>query len=330
MVIKGALIGSQLLPKEQFIDVFVQKLSQHYNNFKNQLKNISTLVQKNQEDYQGAYLAWEQLQTSLLGNEKVQLLAVTHFYNKDGKQEWKIYDEAQVITSSGIINLQRATKNIQSLATSQIFAKHLSGLFNSLKSEKPSKEMLNKIRKAIQINSYGKDPVFKDAIWSMEEQKTVKYRGQVADAFLQHVGVYHSNYLTSNSNKILKNFSRSAFNEEGPDSWTDRLIESKNRTGWWTGGDLILTDAQGNVIFNLQLKTSAKEGVSIGKISLVEFQKNIDSLINLLDNKNSYKKIAEQFYRMVETSGVVSKVENVVKDTTQTLVSPIENALKRK
>ena len=298
-------------------------LKDKYDVFKSQLQTIQVMASNKENDYQQIYKAWEQLQKDLLNNMNVSLLAVTHFYNQNGSQEWKLYDEGSVITPSGRIDLTKADQNIMTLSVSQIFARHLSGLFNSLKSEKPSEEQLDKIRSSIQINSIGKDPTFKNAIWSAQEQKTVKYRGQVADAFLQHVGAYHAQYLKTSDNIKLKNFSTSAFREEGPEAWIDRLIESKNRTGWWTGGDLILLDNKGNVVFNIQLKTSAKEGASIGNLALVEFNKHIKKITDLFQN-NNYEAIANQFYNMVKTSGIMEKINDNIQNTAEDIKNKIK------
>lgn len=87
--------------------------------------------------------------------------------------------------------------------------------------------------------------------------------GKQLDAFMNHMGAHHAN-LFNNSSTIassvlpsLLNLSKSVGTEEGSHFFY-LLLESLNTTPWYAGGDIVVVDETGQVIYNIQLKSSAR------------------------------------------------------------------------
>jgi hypothetical protein len=60
----------------------------------------------------------------------------------------------------------------------------------------------------------------------------------------------------------------SVFHEEGgaeaQSSFPRLLNESKNHTGWYTGGDIIIVDPKTmGVVYNIQLKTTTEKNITV-------------------------------------------------------------------
>lgn len=103
--------------------------------------------------------------------------------------------------------------------------------------------------------------------------------GQAADSFLTHLGTHHSQLFTSvleKSSAVLQ-FNQSVLAEEGDEGFFYLLMGGRNNVALTGGQDLILTDKNGTVIANIQLKTSkaqvnANYNTGALKRALITFQ----------------------------------------------------------
>lgn len=130
---------------------------------------------------------------------------------------------------------------------------------------------------------------------------------------MNHVGQYHSelfNLLKGGhvSGEQLSTVHLKYFDDDFKDYFANSpaqaqkwLLDSLNTTSWLTGGDIVVTDNKGKVIYNIQLKTTAaKYGKTFGVATsaLVSF---IQELINLIDQDSNVNTIAEYMFDKLKT-----------------------------
>lgn len=124
--------------------------------------------------------------------------------------------------------------------------------------------------------------------------------GQAADSFLTHLGTHHSQMFTSvleKSSTVLQ-FNQSVLAEEGNEGFFYLLMGGRNNVALTGGQDLILTDKSGNVIANIQLKTSkaqvnANYNTNALKRALVTFQ---SILVSEMCSYDQVKSLVTQLY----------------------------------
>lgn len=326
---EGALINGQFLPEEEFKNVLLNQIKDRREEIINRFEEIEKFVEG--QNYQQAYDHWEKIQVEILKTPKTQMLAILDFYSS-GNQEWRMIEsEVDLISDkTGMINTQLG-QEIKNLQSATILASHLSGMFKSLQQipvdiagvKKKIGEELKDPKALNEINNSNRQQSFKNLIWTQSEQSSFKYRGQVADAYVNHLGRFHSQLLNPTAKTLKSHLSKSVYNEEGEINLTQMLIDAKNNTGWWTGGDLILRDENNYVIYNIQVKTSGSKGEQIGKISLGRFKKRLNKVKEQLisDNSGDLTKSLDAFYQMVKTTSIQTietqtkkEIENLVQE----------------
>ena len=118
---------------------------------------------------------------------------------------------------------------------------------------------------------------------------------------------------------------KNVFLEEGHPGFYNLLIDSTNTTGWYSGGDLIITDSKGEVVASIQLKTSGGSGETIGTIKRDRLNKAIDTLLLLIDQENN--QFISKFYDLVKTS-TVSPINNCIDQTVENIIKQNLNLTK--
>ena len=153
------------------------------------------------------------------------------------------------------------------------------------------------------------------------------FNGKVADAFVNHLGGVHPDIFTKNGlfySDFLDDKSLASLEHLDTDegvrqeelshgnslSFMHLLVAAMNNIGWYTGGDLILTDSKGKIIANIQLKTSSKSGETIGAVRTAALKTIIQRI--LADFDKDYQETAEKFYEALATSAQISDVDNFI------------------
>lgn len=333
-IYEGAMLGGVLLPEEEFIQVMIELLEVRK-------QEIIVALQKVQyaQNTKDAYEQWMRFQMDILKNPDIQLLVITNFYNQNGTQTWTFVDsEASAINKTGQISLKNVEDELKQAYISQILARHLAGLFSSLNDQMTSEEVYYayKLRKIDMLDDLtnarwheNHNYIYKNIIYG---QKSGMYlNGQVADAFVNHLGYTHAELFTNlaliDTNYIEHLADTSVKAEEFAISslnFFHLLYNSTNTTGWYTGGDLILTDKSGKILANIQLKTTASSGEkTFGQIStkqLLGGKKSvgiIQELLSLMDEDNQI--IAKKFYEKFKTSGIIDGLNKAIDDTGMSL-----------
>lgn len=323
MSIEGAMLGGYLLPEKEFKTLMKQLLDQNKGQFYGYIN--STILYAKSNDIKSAYYTWSKFQTEVFKNPVTSILAITNFHNRKSSQTWNFFDdEISTIQTDGRINIAKADTDLKRAYNSNILAAHLSEMFKTIsgtKMEPREIHFLFAIKKRDDLHSLAEKKrilktlnefkqkhekaTYKEAIY--RGLKNFGYRGKVADAFLNHIGARHwdafnrfANGDSSAVDQIAKHSVREEEMSHGYYNFTKRLLDSLNRTGWQTGGDLIVTDKSGKVIANIQLKTSAKGGEAIGRINTAQLVKDLE-IIEQKMIKND-ETIVNNFWELLKTS----------------------------
>ena len=157
-------------------------------------------------------------------------------------------------------------------------------------------------------------------------------QGQVIDGFINHMAQYHDFFIPFLKGKIeidekQLNKNISVYEElNSQDKFAKMLKESTNTTRWYTGGDLIVINKDGKVIYNIQIKSTTFKNPSVFSIEIAELKKNINSLESKIEQQKEV--VIEELYKMFETSGIVSqRVEEQIEETEDEIIKFAANLL---
>lgn len=167
----------------------------------------------------------------------------------------------------------------------QFLQEHLQGLLNQLEETVTSDEasLLHKYHHNFlskEFQEKGKhltNKKFREIFYSQNEKFYFggQGMGQVYDAFMNHIAdkkqeVYtylRLNGLTKDMRSLQKS-DGSVYTEEGEiqkgANFPKLLSDSRNRIGWYTGGDILIINPETmNIVYNIQLKTTGKNIQSV-------------------------------------------------------------------
>lgn len=319
--LNGAMLGGYILNKSEFINAFKLLLSQEDNHifFEKQVRNaILNIKQKNNR---AAYKNIENIEVKLLQNPGTSLMVITNLSDTTGKNtKWYwTASEKNVITKRGGLSITKTIKNnIEGFEAEQIVTQHLMQFINDVETKALSKQERREIFNISNIQRDIKSRAGKEAhykhIWNYRwiiYGNNPNWKGNVADAYIQHLGDLHTEFFNFNMNKSV-NISSSVKQEEGA-HFLQLLVNSTNATGWYTGGDLILLNSDHEVIANIQLKTrlsgskaAIKDAISTSRLKML-----LEELQTMLVN-NDIDALAESFYEGFKTSGVLPSVDEQI------------------
>ena len=280
-------------------------------------------------DAKKIYEKWEYISQSFFGNGTVSLIGI--FKDVNGKNEsftfTNVIDEKLVMTKSGI-NVKK--KGLKQLEASQkmvgnVFAAaniqdFLSGHFLDLK-KTLSTYLLNSNEASImhqflatrksnlnKANFHFTNSSYDQIVFNRQKNA----EGKRLDAFMNHVGKYNSqlfnvmqtprvdaNKLENLQLKNHKDFYNIFQNTQEVQPW---LVDSLNTASWLTGGDIVVVDKNGAVIYNIQLKSTEKgKTFELAIAALSDFAKNMKDILNE-DNETTPKRLAELMYNELKTT----------------------------
>lgn len=322
MSYEGAMLGGYLLPQDTFIKLMTEMLDSNENIIELYLNNTLKYIDSGQ--VKDAYNEWNRFQVEVLKNPTVSLLAILNFRSSKNQTWTFIDDEANAIANQqGALNIQAIGKELKREYNSQIFTKHLSNLFKSVAGRMEQDEVnymwgleSSDVKKRLNPIKHGDGLyTYKAAVYGSIAGRF--YNGKIADAYLNHIGATHWEYLNNFSktgylppedlmHASVKQEERAVHNL----NFIKLLMASMNRTAWYTGGDLIVTNAQGEVVANIQLKTSGGEGSWIGNIRTSKLRNEILLLKQSLSS--NHQETAGKFYNALKTSSVGEELGDAV------------------
>ena len=322
-VLEGAMIGGVLIPEEEFKTVLKETILNN-EEYLNRLKDLIRLSINNikGKNIRALYKNIEKIETELLKNPTVSLMVITNVGIDGAEKNFYLHENEKVFVkkSGSLMGTKLIKEKIMQKELSDILSNHLINFIKEVETYKFTKKELNEyFNENIFLNYTQKKEMGKRAAKSNYNLKYIiygnnpQYLGQIADAFLNHIGNMHKNLLLTKGKEIsqLQELPYSVRKEEG-ENFFHLLVASTNSTGWWTGGDLILLGENNQVIANIQLKT--KQGNTfgeMGKITYEDLYKDLLNLQNILEQESigNIDAFANNFYKIFKTSGITEKTE---------------------
>lgn len=293
---KNALETEVIAPIEQMIVIENNKVvSKH-----------GVAVRKADYDAAKIYNAWERLSQEYFGNSPVTLLIGAKF--NSNKYQWtNTINESDVINQKGIAvrkkaleNLKDAADNIKSIYAAadvqDIINRHIDNMMQQLNGYELSTpealamhQLLEARRSALNNASFHFTGATYNQIIFGSQQNA---EGKQLDAFMNHMGNYHAeifnllsakvvsgtNLMNSTVQDIEDDFPGIFANTDEVQPW---LLDSLNSASWLTGGDIVVLNSKGSVIYNIQLKTTKRgKTFEVATSSLYKFATEMRNLMN--------------------------------------------------
>ena len=335
MSLEGAMLGGYFLEESDFKKLIVQVVQENRQELLLKIGLIIEAIANKQVKI--AYQEWDNIQSEIFKNPKTKMLAILNFTSSE-KQSWNFMDEIETLDDKGKISITKVSTEMKQVYCSEILAKHLSKLFATVEKEEMSYDevcyVFNRKKQEAKLEflnaiKYGDQKyIYHPAIYGNIRGKY--FNGKIADAYLNHIGKTHwsdfSSFLASgNPATIEKLKDKDVKLEEnahgGMYSFVDLLLDSLNHVAWYTGGDLIVTGPNQEVIANIQLKTSYGEGDYIGNIATKTLLK--DLLVVQESIVSNSESIADDFYNMLKTSAVPEQMGTAVAESVYQLAADV-------
>lgn len=278
-------------------------------------------------DYDAAkiYNAWERLSQEYFGNSPVTLLIGAKF--NSSKYQWtNTINESDIINQKGIAvrkkaleNLKDAADNIKSIYAAadvqDIINRHIDNMMQQLNGYELSTsealamhQLLEARRSALNNASFHFTGATYNQIIFGSQQNA---EGKQLDAFMNHMGNYHAEIFNLLSSKMvsgtdLMNSTVQDIEDDFPGifSNTDEvqpwLLDSLNSASWLTGGDIIVLNSKGSVIYNIQLKTT-KRGKTF-EVATSSLYKFAIEMRNLMDEDATPEELAKLMFERLATT----------------------------
>ena len=224
------------------------------------------------------YEEWERIQKDYFGNSAVTLIAITSF---DGEQmTWsKNIQESELMTPGGInitaAQFESIFKTAAAAAAAEeiqqflrIHYKQMCTQLTSYTLNTAEAASLHKIipkKSALYVNrlEHFTGRTYGDIIFSTQGNA----EGKQLDAFMNHIGQYNRELFSlmsagvANNSTLEKVKSFDTHNQfkqifQNPSIVQPWLLASLNSASWLTGGDVVVVDDTGKVIYNIQIKST--------------------------------------------------------------------------
>lgn len=288
------------------------------------------------------YNRWEQIQKNYFGNSAVTLIAIISF---DGENlTWsKNIDESQFMTSGGInvtaAQFESMFKSVEAAAAAsqvQDFLRlHYAQLCNQLSSYTLSIDEASSLHRTIPKKSalytnrleHFTGRTYGDIIFATQGNR----EGKQLDAFMNHIGQYNKQLFglmsagVANKN-ALESLKLDTHNEfldifTRPNIVQPWLLASLNSASWLTGGDVVVIDDSGAVVYNIQIKSTM--GGKNFELALTRLLSLISRIIKKTESSRFRpKQLANIIYNALKTSSSneIQKTESFLTDAAYRMV----------
>ena len=288
---------------------------------------------KGQYDAKALYMAWENLTTEYFGNGSVSIIAGAKFGEKEYK--WtKIIDEKKVVNDKGIYiqkkglaELEEKMKDMNGIYAAaelqDLINSHFDNLVNALSTYNLSKEDAISLH---QLMAYRKSKLNRPGFTGSTYNKIIfggqsNAAGKQLDAYMNHIGNYHQQVFGLMTKGMIDAQSIASINANMTEDFSSMfatkrnetqnwLLDSLNTASWLTGGDIVVVNDTGAVIYNIQLKTTGKgKTFEVATTTLAKFAKD---MLNLIDQDSSPDKLAALMFRQLKTTSA-NEIDNTEK-----------------
>lgn len=313
-------------------------------------KNGTAVKIKGQYDAKVIYTAWENLTREYFGNGTISIVAGAKFGSKN--YQWtKILDESQVVNSKGIAvrskglkALEEQMKDIDTIYAAaevqDIINNHFDNFVRALNTHQLTKEevtdlcqLLDDRKSKLNRPDSTKKTTYNEIFFGNQKNGA----GKQLDAYMNHVGNYHKSLFAAMTvgmadAQSLNNLVKDVTDDFGTmfdnnrsevQSW---LLDSLNSTSWFTGGDIVVVGDTGQVIYNIQLKTTNKgKTFEVATSSLLKFAIKMRDLID--NEEDQPEELARVMYNKLKTTSA-NEISNTKKFFEEGAYNYVEENLK--
>lgn len=293
---------------------------------------------KGQYNAKTIYLTWERISKEYFGNGVVSLIAGTKFEGEN--YHWtNVIEESRIVNEKGINvrkaglqNLQEEMADMETLFAAAELQDLINNHFDNLVKALDTYHLTHEDAIAMhELLGYRKSKLNRPGFTNSTYNKIIyggqsNAAGKQLDAYMNHMGNYHqelfglmsgqladANSLANAANTFHDDFYKMfATKRDETQVW---LLDSLNSASWLTGGDIIVVNKSGAVIYNIQLKTTEKGKMfEVASRSLLSFAKK---MLTLIDNEEaSPKELAEYMFKTLKTSSAndVNILDSFIED----------------
>lgn len=302
---------------------------------------------KGEYDANAIYSAWEHISLEYFGNSPVTLIVGAKF-GESSFQWTNILNEKDVVNEKGINvrkkGLQKLQEQMQdnqavfaAANIQNIINQHYESLLTQLDSYTLSKDEAIAMHQLLAARGSALNrPGFTGSTYNQivfGSQRNAS--GKQLDAFMNHMGDLHAQVFSLMSQGIIPAESLSDMTLEVEDDFpsifqnTDQvqpwLVDSLNSASWLTGGDIVVVNSKGAVIYNIQLKTTSRgKTFDVAVSSLYEFATKMLALIN---EDATPQELAQLMFKKLQTTSA-NDIDNTEKFYEEKIYELVEKNLK--
>lgn len=329
---EGIIFAGFLLSKNEFIEIYKQYASTIMVDLNRELEAL--LTNYNNLTANAIYTQWDIIQKKYFAPITIMGVSLPSADILAGGGEEK-YEFSAISPEIGVLGgnnliFNKIMQFKQLDEVQNILNLHYNGLVNSINSNTMNKEEAKKLHiylyyqmakqkiYATQYKSKNSTKSYKRSIQRYKEDYTgqpyskiygaikgAQLSGKQLDAFFNHMGGHHPDIFDASGQMsvsvVSKAFSlnKTVYAEEGA-HFMDLLLESLNTTPWYTGGDIVVIDETGAVIYNIQLKSSTNRNARFN-IATKQLKKQILTITQAFQSQNIIQ-AAEAIYEALKTN----------------------------
>ncbi len=311
---------------------------------------------------------WDQFQIEVLGNQQPLELLVAYRDNdlsRNNIQFSTIVEQREVEETvntkhgyiyginSGNELITESFKIIQARGVEKFLQKHLGDLMNQLYYDKidgPNAEKLHDYHSYLLPEKYStSDRSKRQHITGLrwyqlfyQNMGFQQWQGNAYEAYFNHMAKHEPaifNYLSKKGAKDIDilNFQQQrkrVFVEEGGETYNlgnfpKLMFGQQNNIAWYAGGDIVIVNNKGQVVYNIQLKTTTSSAKTVFEEKVVSLQKFLKKFVSAQTVDEKAKLLFNNFKNTVANSQVVDELgEAFRKSVEEGLIKKIESIKK--
>lgn len=324
--------------KDLFVEMFAEYYRENYQKIISTIENLHNVLNKYKRkqvtkemaaEFESCWSDFEQWVLLNTGNLQL-IVAYRGQSGRDGRFS-QVMDQKDVMgvrngvygIDSGHQLIKDSIEAIEAAEVEKFLQTHLNGFLTQLEERisdseaKKLKSYHNQFLSEVYQHASVEDIVgryWREPFYSSNIYFSGQGLGKAYDAFMNHLANHNRvvyDYLSSSGlqdNVSALNITEkgSVFKEEGgvtkSGNFPRLLNESMNTTGWYTGGDIIIVNPETmSVVYNIQLKTTTKNTLSVFAEKIAAITTFIDDISTVM-NADGGRALGEKLFDFMLTS----------------------------
>ena len=312
---------------------------------------------------------WDQFQIEVLGNQQPLELLVAYRDNdlsRNNIQFSTIVEQREVEETvntkhgykyginSGNELITESFKIIQARGVEKFLQKHLGDLMNQLYYDKIDRSNAEKLH---DYHSYLLPEKYSTSDRSKREHITglrwhqlfyqnmgfQQWQGNAYEAYFNHMAKHEPavfDYLSKKGTKDINalNFQKQrkrVFVEEGGETYNlgnfpKLMFGQQNSIAWYAGGDIVIVNNKGQVVYNIQLKTTTSSAKTVFEEKVVSLRKFLKDFVSAQTVDEKAKLLFDNFKNTVANSQVVDELGEAFRQSIEEgLIKRIEESIRK-